>query len=135
MMPHAYQNYVPAFPKPKDAPPPEDYNPAYETMRDQREICRNHPETGTSEGRREYGERIKAMLARQNGICCLAGYAPMCPGRLKLSDVTFEHEHGRGSGGSRRDDRITLPNGKWINGAAHYVCNQWKSSRRIAYNR
>jgi hypothetical protein len=24
--------------------------------------------------------------------------------------------------------------GRWHNGAAHLVCNQWKSSRRINYN-
>jgi hypothetical protein len=134
MSPHAYLSYVPAFPKPSQKPKPEGYNPAFETMRDGREICRNHPETGTTEGRREYKRRIAAMLNRQNGICCLAGYAPMCPGPLALKDASFEHELSRGMGGGKRNDAITKPNGDWINGAAHYECNQWKSSRRIRYN-
>jgi hypothetical protein len=37
-------------------------------------------------------------------------------------------------GGGKRDDRTELPDGKWLNGAAHYECNQWKSSRLIRYN-
>lgn len=132
-MSHAYLT-APKFPKPKQTRPVELENRAFITMPDGREICRNHTETGTSEGRAEYGRRIKAMLERQRGVCCLAGYAPMCPGPLRLNDCTFEHELPRGIGGSKRDDRICLPNGKWLNGASHYGCNQWKGSRNIRYN-
>lgn len=58
----------------------------------------------------------------------------MCPGRMSRTDVSFEHEHCKGMGGGKRDDRIVLPDGAWQNGAAHYVCNSWKSSRYIPYN-
>jgi hypothetical protein len=133
-MTHAFRNYVPLYPKPKDTPKPEAYNPAFETLRDGREICRNHPETGTMEGRREYKRRIKAMLERQNGICCLAVLLGCCAGPLRLQDATFEHELSRGMGGSRRDDRIVLPSGKWINGAACRKGNQMKGGNKLRYN-
>jgi hypothetical protein len=132
-MSHAYLT-APKFPKPSQIKKRKPDNPAFEVMPDLREICRNHPETGTSAGRAEYKRRIALMWERQRGICCLAGHAPMCPGPLRLEDSTFEHENGRGVDGSKRDDRIELPNGKWLNGASHYVCNQWKSSRKIRYN-
>jgi hypothetical protein len=57
----------------------------------------------------------------------------MCPGKLAENEATFEHERGRGAG--KRDDRIELPGGTWINGAAHALCNEWKGSRYIDYNR
>jgi hypothetical protein len=74
------------------------------------------------------------MLVRQRFRCCLEGVAPGCPGILSPLEATFEHEFGRGMNGAHRDDRIELPDGQWINGAAHGVCNAWKGSRRIAYN-
>lgn len=97
--------------------------------RDGREICASN-----TMGRVEYKLRIIAMLKRQKGRCCLKGFAPMCPGYLAESEATFEHEHGRGMGGGKRDDRISLPDGTWINGAAHLLCNAWKGSRHIDYN-
>lgn len=81
----------------------------------------------------EYRKRTLAMLERQGGRCCLEAYAPDCPGRLAENEATFEHERSRGGG--KRDDRIELPDGTWINGAAHRICNQWKGSRYIDYNR
>jgi hypothetical protein len=85
-------------------------------------------------GRAEYGRRITLMLDRQNGICCLHGHAPMCPGQLRRQGATFEHQHGRGHGGGKHDDRTELPDGTWVNGAAHWECNNWKGSRYIDYN-
>lgn len=115
-----------AFPKPKDAAkaPCE----AFKVMPDGREIC----DLNTSAGRAEYKCKVERMRLRQYGICCLEGHAPMCPGGLRKEDATFEHENGRGGG--KRDDREILPDGTWINGAAHAVCNAWKASRYIAYN-
>lgn len=83
-------------------------------------------------GRALYRERKEKMLARQGGICCLSRTCPTCPGRIrKIQEATFEHEAGRGGG--KRDDRIEDEHGNPINGAAHWLCNAWKGSRRIAY--
>jgi hypothetical protein len=101
--------------------------------RDGREVCRNR----TKEGRDEYKKRTAAMVERQKGICCLYGYSPVCHPRGILAGYipTFDHEYGRGMNGGKRDDRIVLPDGTWINGACHALCNQWKGSRYIDYNR
>lgn len=105
------------------------------TYPDGREIC----DLRSPQGRKAYRDRIKQAGERQGWICCLHGIAPMCTGKMDyqygegLLAVTLEHESGRGMGGSRRDDRMEL-DGRWHNGAAHMVCNQWKSSRRINYN-
>jgi hypothetical protein len=133
-MSHAYLT-APAFPKPKDTPPIEMENRAFITKPDGRQICRNHPLAGTSEGRAEYKRRITAMLERQNGICCLAVHLNCCAGPLSRKDASFEHEHGRGMGGLRRDDRIELPNGDWINGAACVNGNSLKGGNRLRYNK
>lgn len=120
--------YVPMFPKPcqvKKEPV------AIKVFPDGREkinlLCK--------EGRDIYSNRKREMHDRQNGICCLHGVAPGCPGRLALKEAMFEHEDGRTSG--HYDDRI------WVtikgkrgrkNGVAHPACNSWKGSRRIPYN-
>lgn len=83
----------------------------------------------------EYKARIRQMWERQGGVCCLARHCPLCPGKLRFEDATFEHEGGRGMAGSKRDDRIVNSEGLKINGAAHYQCNRWKASRKITYNR
>jgi hypothetical protein len=118
-----------AFPKPKD----EKRQPvaALLVFPDGREVCN----LDTAAGTRLYVARIQEMAIRQDCRCCLESYAPACPGSLSLNHATLEHEHGRGSGGSKRDDRTVLPNGTWINGAAHRACNSWKGSRYIDYNR
>ncbi|HEX5426603.1 MAG TPA: hypothetical protein VFW94_23850 [Candidatus Acidoferrales bacterium] len=82
------------------------------------------------------------MVRRQHNICCLFGIAPTCPGRMADTEASFDHEHGRGAGGGKRDDRIAIPvenldrtiTMKNQNGAAHTLCNQWKGSRYIPYN-
>lgn len=96
-----------------------------------REVC----DLTLSAGKRIYGDRISEMLERQKQMCCLYRHAPSCPGFLRRHEATFEHQNGRGSGGSKRDDRTCLPDGTWINGAAHSLCNAWKGSRYIEYNR
>ena len=117
-----------AFPKPKDLKILLVY---IRVLRDGREICnRMHPD-----GRAEYRWRTGLMVDRQGYRCCLEAYAPMCPGPLSIEEATFDHEFGRGAGGGKRDDRIELPDGTWINGAAHALCNEWKGSRYIDYNR
>lgn len=88
----------------------------------------------TLHGIKLYRHRVQLMLKRQEGQCCLYGIAPMCGGGLSQEDATFDHEHGRGMGGAKRDDRIYLPSGEWINGAAHSCCNVWKGSRYYPYN-
>jgi hypothetical protein len=103
--------------------------PPIGVTRDGREICNIR----TRKGKVEYEQRKHNMHQRQKGRCCLQDYAPMCPGPLRLHEATFEHEHGRGGG--KRDDRIVLPDGTWINGVAHAMCNCWKGSRYIDYNR
>lgn len=116
-----------AFPKPKDC-----YRETKAVIYypDGREVCN----TRTVAGNREYKRRTLQMVERQNHICCLYGISPVChPRGLLLGYIpTFEHENGRGGG--KRDDRTELPDGTWINGAAHVQCNQWKGSRRIPYN-
>lgn len=116
-------------PKPKDQPAIR--HPIIRVLPDGREIVNIRLPSGM----REYRERVAGMVVRQSGRCCLEAYAPMCPGALRVAEATFEHEHGRGHGGGKRDDRVSLPDGTWINGAAHPLCNEWKGSRYIDYNR
>jgi hypothetical protein len=114
------------FPKPSDIErAPEDVH----VFPDGREVCNKM----TVAGRREYRRRVGEMLHRQKGQCCLVGYVATCPGALLLAEATFEHENGRGGG--KRDDRTQLPDGTWINGAAHSQCNHEKGSRRWKYNK
>jgi hypothetical protein len=101
---------------------------AVRVMPDGKERCN----MATMAGKREYLNRINLMVERQNGRCCLEGYIPQCPGRLTSKGATFEHENGRGAG--KQDDRLELPDGTWINGAAHWICNSIKGSKRIPYN-
>lgn len=88
-----------------------------------REICN----PATPEGRAEYFWRKLLMLIRQEGFCC------NCPYLLRIEDMTFEHENGRGA--AKRDDRIALmdDDGRFlrhINGVSHADCNQRRGSRR-----
>lgn len=107
---------------------------AVKVFADGREVCNDK----FKEGREEYVKRKRDMWERQGRRCCLEGKCPTCPGKLLWTDTTFEHEAGRGMGGSKRDDRIEVlgKDGKmrWINGAAHHFCNAWKMSRSIQYN-
>jgi hypothetical protein len=72
-------------------------------------------------GRLTYKARTVRMEERQCGIC------PECA--QVLVRPTFDHENGRGMNGAKRDDRIELPNGEWINAAVCWDCNTKKGSR------
>ena len=78
---------------------------------DGREVCQD-----SKAGWLEYNRRVKVMLQRQEGRCCL------CHRPLALLNATFEHQRRRGIGAAWRDDRITKDGQDW-NGAAHWTCN------------
>lgn len=108
--------------------------PAIRRLKDGREIIN----LLTKEGRDEYMRRIRTMWERQGRRCCLEGWIKECPGTLKISDATFEHQDGRGMDAGHRDDRIEKPDPKTgeirpYNGAAHAWCNSRKLSRRMDY--
>ena len=125
-MAHAYlTGYTPLFPKPSQI---KQEKPWIKIVRDGREVL----DTTTVKGAEEYKRRKWDMRDRQKGRCCLEGFIPECPGLLRRSDCTFEHEDGRGGG--KRDDRIVLPDGTWLNGASHSQCNYLKGSRYIPFN-
>ena len=114
------------FLKPKDV---KKIKPAVKVYPGGREVC----DLTTEAGRSEYARRKELMWKRQKGRCCLERFIEGCPGKLRLCESVYEHEHGKGFGGSIRDDRTEI-NGKWINGVAHFRCNSLKGSRRISYN-
>lgn len=82
----------------------------------------------TAEGRRKYDHLRECLWRRQKGVCLI------CRIRMVLIASTFDHEHGRGFGGSNRDDRIYVrdANGrlKWQNAALCVDCNTKKGSKR-----
>lgn len=125
-MSQVVRDYIPAFPKPGQM---KKTKPVVEVYPDGREVCSKGPA-----GREEYNDRKRAMWERQGRRCCFEGYLPECPGRLMWHESTFDHEGGRGMGGSKRDDRIEVA-GLWRNGAAHLLCNGQAGSRHIEYNR
>jgi hypothetical protein len=96
--------------------------------RGEREICN----PATAEGRAEYKYRTMLLWLRQEGWCCFHEY-DFCPGRLKLSEATMEHEKKRTRAG--QDDRLYYLDdaGKEIplNGAAHLNCNKIAGSRKL----
>jgi hypothetical protein len=89
---------------------------------DGRQVC-----TETAAGKRAYLRRIAEMLRRQHHICALCG-AYIGP----FDRASFEHQDGRGMGGSNRDDRIEI-DGKPYNAVAHGWCNANKGSRRYCW--
>lgn len=93
------------------------------TYPDGREVCAKF-----GVGLKEYQARTFQMAFRQDYTCAL------CPASFgvdkgRWSAPTFDHEGGRGSGGSRRDDRIEM-DGEWHNAALCSDCNATKGSRR-----
>src|SRR3974390_2521531 len=90
-----------------------------------REVCHLMSRKGMD----TYMARKRQMLDRQGGMCCLHGHLPTGPGKLFWKDCTFDHEVPRGNGGGARDDRIFLPDGRRVNGAAHSQGNTAKGSR------
>ena len=81
--------------------------------RGEREICKRTPA-----GLREYRHRRVEMWNRDSGLCCL------CFRPVTMEECSFEHIHGRGMGGSKRDDRIEH------NGVSHYFGNMARGSIR-----
>ena len=79
----------------------------------ERELCLTH--TG-------YADRIIEMADRQNWMCAIC--------EKLMNHPTFEHEAGKGSGGSRQDDGLLHKNGQWKNAAVHIHCNSEKGSKR-----
>lgn len=105
--------------------------PAVKVFRSGREVCSNTPE-----GQAEYLKRIEQMCERQGGLCGCGCGRVIVAGDARndifrqYSLATFDHENGRGSGGSRRDDRIVLPDGTLQNRALTFWCNSAKGSKR-----
>jgi hypothetical protein len=102
---------------------------------DGREVCN----LLTKAGRDEYAGRVRKMWLRQGRQCCLQGFIKSCPGPLKITEASFEHQDGRGMDGGHRDDRIEKPDPvtgemKPYNGAAHFWCNSLKGSVRMDYH-
>jgi hypothetical protein len=98
-------------------------------MRGEREICN----PATPEGMAEYKYRTMLMWVRQDGWCCFWEY-DFCPGRLHLSEATFEHEEKRTK--AQQDDRIAIFDAegrfvRYLNGAAHWECNGIAGSRKL----
>lgn len=87
---------------------------------DGREVCQ-----ASLSGRGEYNRRLRILITRQHGLCCL------CNRPMGFYNATFEHRCPRGMAGARRDDRIEDSEGKEMNGAAHWQCNGEKGSKRI----
>ena len=87
----------------------------YKVLRDGREICRKG-----SAGLAEYKRRRDVMYDRDNGVCCVCGRF------IPKGQETFEHKNGRGLGGNRRDDRISM------NGVSHWLCNSKRGGGRWA---
>ena len=82
-------------------------------------------------GQRVYFMRLAQMMVRQEGLCALCG-------EWLGHDATFDHEAGRGAGGSTRDDRIEVLDAatgevRWQNAAVHELCNGQKGSRRYRW--
>lgn len=106
----------PAFPKPKDIRRKRE---AVHVFPDGREVC----DLETAEGKRIYAGRTVGMAVRQNWFC------RWCRLQMLRSEISFDHEDGRGMNGSHRDDRI-FRDGKPYNGAVHLHCNLSKASKR-----
>lgn len=94
---------------------------ALKIYRDGREECLNN-----AAGKRLYAERTETMAARQNWKCAICT-------RI-LARPTFDHQDGRGMGGSRRTDAIVTPEGLWLNAALCCGCNHAKGSARYKWN-
>lgn len=118
-MPRKWKTMIRRRPIPRTRIKPE-FSQHYETIldgavlryhADGREVC-----VDTKAGWDEYKRRVKVMVQRQGGKCCL------CKKPMALGNATFEHQRRRGMGAAWRDDRIFKDGQDW-NGAAHWTCN------------
>jgi hypothetical protein len=78
---------------------------------DGREICSDA----------EYKLRRGTMAVRQCNKCAIC--------HRFSGELTFDHEAGRGMNASKRDDRLTHPDGRWRNAAVCLNCNTEKGSK------
>lgn len=86
-----------------------------------RQVCNR----GTKSGRQEYKRRTEKMEIRQDFKCAIC--------KRFFLVMTFDHQDGRGSNGSHRDDRVLDEKGEWKNAALCEPCNKWKASRRYRW--
>lgn len=97
---------------------------------DKREVC----DDKSKKGRDEYQRRKLEMWERQGKRCALQ-ITDICKqkqGRWPKDEIQFDHQDGRGSGGSKRDDRVWI-DGKPVSAAVCPWCNCAKGSRKVPY--
>lgn len=80
----------------------------------------------TAIGTRFYKTRTYEMEKRQNFRCAICE-------RTAGASMQFDHQDGRGMGGSNRDDRIVDDRGNWLNAALCHACNSEKGSKRYEW--
>jgi hypothetical protein len=111
-------------------PPKKQPKPMMKVFPDGREVL----DLKTKAGSDEYHRRKQAMWERQGRRCALQ-ITDICKqrqGRWPKDEITFDHFAGRGTGGSKRDDRIFVE-GKPINAAVCGWCNSKRGSTRTPY--
>lgn len=101
--------------------------PAVEVLPGGREVCQ-----ATPRGRAEYSRRTRVMWVRQACRCGLMidDKCKRVAGYMSFPEATFDHQDGRGMGGSKRDDRIEK-DGLDYNLAVCFLCNGKKGSRSL----
>jgi hypothetical protein len=110
-----------AFPKPGDVRQTREAVTIYD---DGRMVCN----LKTTRGRAEYEAIKAAMWVRDGQRCCI------CGDPIPLAEITFQHTHGRGAGGGKRDDRpewVDAEGKQHRNGVAHLKCNSQAGSRKV----
>ena len=111
-------------------PPKKPPKPAMKVFPDGREIL----DLKTKAGSDEYQRRKLEMWERQGRRCALqiTFICKQRQGRWPKDEVQFDHENGRGSGGSKRDDRIQI-GGRPVSAAVCGLCNSKKGSSKMPY--
>lgn len=105
------------FPKPSKLK--KQRRPGIIIYSDGREVC----DLETTAGRWEYGQRKHLMWMRQQKKCRI------CTKPLREEEMVFEHQDGKGLGGSHQDDRVEK-DGKPYNSVTCGRCNILKGSKR-----
>ena len=118
-------------------PPKKPPKPMMKVFPDGREVLNLLTKAGSD----EYQRRKFEMWDGRQGKRCALQITDICrqrQGRWPRNEIQFDHENGRGTGGSKRDDRIEVldpETGKMKpqNGAVCPYCNSEKSSQKIPY--